>query len=72
MLRGMASPTSALDPEAMARARRLLERPRPAERTWPVLGAAALLAVSAIVFAVAMITAPPLVREPIHHAQSLD
>ena len=72
MLRRMASPTSALDPEAMARARRLLERPQRPERTWPVLGAAALLAVSAIVFAVAMITAPPLVREPIHHVQSLD
>jgi len=54
---------SALDPEAMARARTLLEPPKPRERLWPVLGAACLLAMSALAFATAMIMAPPLVSE---------
>ena len=47
----------------MARARALLEPPRRPERVWPVLGAAALLAVSALTFATAMILAPPLTSE---------
>jgi hypothetical protein len=54
---------SALDREKMARARALLETPKRAERMWPVLGAAALLALSAVTFATAMILAPPLTSE---------
>jgi hypothetical protein len=54
---------SSLDPEALARARTLLEAPKPKERLWPVLGAATLLALSALGFATAMIMAPPVVSE---------
>jgi hypothetical protein len=54
---------SSLDPEAIARARTLLEAPRPKERLWPVLGAATLLALSALAFATSMIMAPPVVSE---------
>ena len=54
---------SALDPEAMTRARTLLDVPKPRERIWPVLAAAALLAISALAFATAMIMAPPLISE---------
>jgi hypothetical protein len=63
MLTLMPRADSALDLEQMARARALLDPPRPPERMWPVLGAAAFLAVSALSFAVAMILAPPLVSE---------
>jgi hypothetical protein len=59
----MTSPFSALDPDALALARRLVERPRRRERIWPVLAAAGVLAVSALAFATAMIMAPPLVSE---------
>jgi len=59
----MTSPFSALDPDALALARSLVERPRRRERMWPVLAAAGLLAVSALAFATAMIVAPPLVSE---------
>lgn len=59
----MQSRSSAVDPDAMAQARALLERPRRPERMWPVLGAAGFLAVSALAFATAMILAPPLVSE---------
>ena len=59
----MASIDSALDREQMARARSLLETPKRPERMWPVLAAAALLAVSALTFATAMILAPPLTSE---------
>ena len=54
---------SALDSAAMARARILLEPPKPPERLWPVLGAACLLAISALAFATAMIMAPPVISE---------
>ncbi|HLZ76207.1 hypothetical protein [Phenylobacterium sp.] len=59
----MSATDSALDAEQMARARRLLERPRRAERMWPVLAAAGFLAVAALTFATAMIMAPPLHTE---------
>jgi hypothetical protein len=59
----MATSSSTLDPDAIARARALLERPERKERIWPVLGAAGFLAVSALVFATAMIMAPPLTSE---------
>lgn len=52
---------SSLDADALARARALLEAPRPKERVWPVLAAASVLAISALAFAAAMITAPPVV-----------
>jgi hypothetical protein len=54
---------SALDPEAMTRARTLLEPPKRRDRLWPELGAAGLLALSALAFATAMIMAPPLISE---------
>jgi hypothetical protein len=63
MLHGVPERTSTLDPEALARARALLESPKPSERLWPVLGAAGLLALSALAFATAMIMAPPVVSE---------
>ena len=67
---GMATPFSALDPDAVARARSLLERPKRPERMWPVLAAAGVLALSALAFATAMIMVPPLVNE--HPAQARD
>ena len=66
----MTTPPSALDAAAMAQARALLVRPQRRERLWPVLGAAALLAISALVFATAMIMAPPLLSE--HPAYARD
>jgi hypothetical protein len=65
MLPAMASSSSALDPVAMARAKALLVRPQRRDRMWPVLGAAGLLAISALTFATAMILAPPLTSEHI-------
>jgi len=61
----MASTLSALDADALARAKALLVRPRRRDRIWPVLGAAGFLALSALVFAAAMIMAPPVVSEHI-------
>ncbi len=63
MLTGMASTLSALDAEAMDRARKLVERPERPLSMWPVLGAAALLALSTLAFATAMFMAPPLTSE---------
>ena len=59
----MTSPASILDPDAMSRARALLERPERKQRIWPALGAAGFLAASALTFATAMILAPPLTSE---------
>jgi hypothetical protein len=59
----MTSPFSALDQDALALARSLVERPARRERLWPVLAAAGLLAISALAFATAMIMAPPLISE---------
>ena len=61
----MPSPFSALDPAVIAKARALLEPPPRRERLWPVLGAAGLLAASALIFATAMIMAPPIVSQHI-------
>jgi hypothetical protein len=56
----MAMNDSALNPEEVARVRRLLA-PRPkVERMWPVLAAAFFAAVCALAFATAMIMAPPV------------
>lgn len=59
----MAKPDSALDPAAIARARALLIRAERREPVWPALGAAALLAATALTFATAMLLAPPLTSE---------
>ena len=68
----MAKLPSALDPEALATARGLLMRHERPQRLWPVLGAAGLLAVSALVFAVAMVAAPPLSSEHVVGARSME
>ena len=63
----MATPDSApslgIDHALLAYARGLLEAPARRERVWPMLAAAGFLAASSLVFAVAMITAPPLHTE---------
>ena len=64
----MPTDDSALDAIEIARARALLKPFKPTQRIWPVLGAAAFLAVSALAFATAMILAPPLVSQ--HVARS--
>ena len=58
---------SALNADQIARARALLVPRKPPQRMWPVLVAAAFLAVSALAFATAMILAPPLVSEHVAH-----
>jgi hypothetical protein len=63
MLTAMASDDSNLDRAGMSRARALLAPPRRRQRIWPVLAAAALLAVVSIGFAVAMVLAPPVTKE---------
>jgi hypothetical protein len=63
ILPAMAKPDSSLDRDPLARARALLDPPKRPERMWPVVGAAGLLALSALVFATAMIAAPPLTTE---------
>lgn len=55
--------TTALDAEAMTRARALLSKPERPERLWPVLAAAGLFAFCALSFATAMVLAPPLVSQ---------
>jgi hypothetical protein len=59
---------SALEPEALARARALLAPAIRREAVWPVLAAAAFAAIAALAFATAMILAPPVVSE--HVVQS--
>ncbi|WP_293369210.1 hypothetical protein [Phenylobacterium sp.] len=56
----------------MDRVRTLLETPKRPERMWPVVGAAVLLAISALTFATAMILAPPLTSEHIAHQRGVD
>jgi len=51
--------------DAMADARIRLEPPVVRERVWPALAAAALFAVSALVFATAAILAPPAHLTPV-------
>lgn len=60
----MAANDSALDADALVRARRLLAPPERPERLWPAVAAAGLLAVSALAFATAMVLAPPLITHP--------
>ncbi len=59
----MAAVHPALDAEEIARARALLQPAKRPQRIWPVLTAAAFLAISALAFATAMILAPPLVSQ---------
>jgi hypothetical protein len=63
ILKLMPPADSALDADRIARIRALLVPRRAPQRVWPVLAAAAFLAVSALAFATAMILAPPLVSE---------
>ncbi len=51
--------------EAMADARVRLEPPVVRERVWPALAAAALFALSALIFATAAILAPPAHLTPV-------
>ena len=62
--------TSALDAAQIARARALLQPVGQRARIWPVLAAAACLAVSALAFATAMVLAPPLVTQHVASAAS--
>lgn len=55
---------SALDSDAMAQARSLLAPAPGKERLWPVVAAAAFAAAAALALAGAMITAPPVVSQP--------
>jgi hypothetical protein len=59
----MTTAHSALDADEIARARALLKPSKGQQRIWPVLTAAALLAISALAFATAMVLAPPLVSQ---------
>ena len=54
---------SILDGAAIAEARALLSAPRPAERLWPVLVAAAALTLASLAFAAAMVVAPPVTTQ---------
>ncbi|WP_374470566.1 hypothetical protein [Phenylobacterium sp.] len=56
---------SALDIEALKRARKLTAPPARKERLWPVVAAAALAAFTALSFATAMILAPPVVSHSV-------
>jgi hypothetical protein len=59
----MPTADSALDANEIVRARALLKPIKPSQRIWPVLAAATFLAISALVFATAMVLAPPLVSQ---------
>lgn len=59
----MTTAHSALDANEIARARALLGPSKRPQRIWPVLTAAAFLAISALAFATAMVLAPPLVSQ---------
>ena len=65
----MTTAHSALDANEIGRARALLRPLKPPQRIWPVLTAAAFLAISALAFATAMVLAPPLVSQ--HVAKGL-
>lgn len=58
---------SALDPHQVARARALLKTPMRRDPMWPALLAATALALTSVIFATAMVIAPPLQTE--HTAQ---
>ncbi|HEY8004626.1 MAG TPA: hypothetical protein VIE16_10390 [Phenylobacterium sp.] len=56
-----------MDAAAIARARALLTAPKRPYKIWPVLAAAAFLAITALAFATAMILEPPLTSEHVAH-----
>jgi hypothetical protein len=56
---------SALDRRKIALARNLLVDPRPPQRLWPVVAAAAFAAFSALALAATTIMAPPVNSEPV-------
>ncbi len=56
--------STALDPVQIQRARILLMRPAQFVRSWPAVAAAAAFAASSLLFAVAMVMAPPVAAEP--------
>jgi len=58
----MRTADSALDHEALAYARALLKAPLTRERPWRTVAAAAAAAASALLFAYAMIVAPPVTQ----------
>ena len=72
MIAPMATTAIALDPETLERARALLEKPVRRQRVWPVLLAASAFALSALLFAAAMIAAPPLTSEHPGLARSIE
>lgn len=49
---------------ALEQVREKLERPKPRERHWAALAAAAFFAICAMIFAVAAVLAPPLSQSP--------
>ena len=49
---------TAIEPEAIAYVRGLLKAPLPKDQTWSAIGAGAMLAVTSLVLAFAMLTAP--------------
>jgi hypothetical protein len=59
----MALSDSALNAEAVARARALLTPPRRRDPLWPALLAATALAFTSVAFAAAMVLAPPVTHE---------
>jgi hypothetical protein len=59
----MALSDSALDADAVDRARALLTPPRPRDPLWPALLAALALAFTSVAFATAMVLAPPVTHE---------
>ena len=67
----MSETAPTLDADAMARARALLTPKPRQEKMWPVLVAAAVMAISALTFATAMILAPPLVLDHVAASKSV-
>ena len=65
----MSANDSTLDPDAMSRARKLLAPVARKDSVWPALAAAGLFAVSTLVFATAMVVAPPLVTQHVATAR---
>lgn len=62
---------SIIDRERIAVARALLAPPVRSQNAWAPLGAAALLAIVALLFASVMIMAPPLVSQHVAHARDV-
>lgn len=57
------------DPADLEKVRLLLTPPASPARAWPMLAAAAAFAISSLLFAAAMVLAPPVTSEPLtaHH-----